>query len=83
MAEITDVRIKKVNIGNIKAFVSVTFDNEYVVHGIKVLESKGQLWVSMPSSKTKSGYRDVFHPITKEARENLINAVLEKYKKMA
>ena len=80
MAEITDVKIYKREKGNLKAFASVTLDNAYVVHGLKVLEGDQGLWVSMPSSKNKRGeFKDVFHPISREAREVLVNAVLKAY----
>lgn len=83
MAEITEVRIRKMEgQGTVRAYVTVTFDNAYVVHGLKVMEGKAGLWVSMPASKDKRGeFRDTFHPITKEARDILVRTVLEKYEK--
>lgn len=82
MAEITEVRIYKMeNSGNLRAYATVTLDNSYAVHGLKVLEGEKGLWVSMPATKSKKTgeFKDVFHPISQEAREGLINAVLEKY----
>lgn len=82
VAEITDVRIYKTKIvGKQKAFVAVTLDGEFTVHGIKVMEKDDDtLWVSFPARKDASGeFRDIFHPITKEAREKINRAVLEAY----
>lgn len=85
MVQVTDVRIYPMeDTGNLKAYATVTLDESYVVHGIKVLEGETGLWVSMPASKNKKGeYKDVFHPITKEARESLVNAVIEAYENRA
>ena len=73
--QITNVRLKKVNSGNkMKAVASVTFDNEFVVHDIKVIEKDG-LFIAMPSKKTQNGeFRDVAHPINAET-----SAIIEKY----
>ncbi|RMF88970.1 MAG: septation protein spoVG [Methanobacteriota archaeon] len=82
MAEITEVRIYKMeNSGNLRAYATVTLDNSFAVHGLKVLEGEKGLWVSMPATRSKKTgeFKDVFHPISPEAREGLINAVLEKY----
>ncbi len=81
MTEITDVKIYRTeNTGNLKAYASVTLDDAYVVHGLRVLEGENGLWVSMPASKNKKGeYKDIFHPISRESREILINAVLERF----
>ena len=79
--EITDVRVRKVNKDNkMKAVVSVTFDNEFVVHDIKVIERENGLFIAMPSRKTLDGeFRDIAHPINASTREKLQTAVLEKY----
>ncbi|MEE8168056.1 MAG: SpoVG family protein [Candidatus Hydrothermarchaeales archaeon] len=84
MAEVTDVRIYTMEgTGNLKAYATVTLDEAYVVHGLKVLEGETGLWVSMPASKNKKGeYKDVFHPISKEARGALVDAVIEGYESM-
>ncbi len=64
-----------------KAVVSVTFNNEFVVHDIKVIESQNGLFIAMPSRKTPDGeFRDIAHPINAEAREKLQTAILESYK---
>ena len=79
--KITDVRVRKVNKdGKMKAVVSVTFDNEFVVHDIKVMEREDSLFIAMPSRKTADGeFRDIAHPINAETREKIQTAVLEKY----
>lgn len=79
--EITDIRIRKINTeGKMKAVVSVTFDNEFVVHDIKVIESQDKMFVAMPSRKTPDGeFKDIAHPINAEAREHIQSAILDKY----
>ncbi len=79
--EITDVRVRKVNKeGKMKAVISVTFDNEFVVHDIKVIERDQGLFIAMPSRKTMDGeFRDIAHPINAATRERIQAAVLEKY----
>ncbi len=78
--QITDVRLRKVNSGNrMKAVASVTFDNEFVVHDIKVIEKDG-LFIAMPSKKAQNGeFKDIAHPINAETREKIQNAIIEKY----
>ncbi len=80
---ITDVRIRKVNSENkIKAIASVTFDNEFVVREIKVLEGKdGELFIAMPSRRNKftGEHRDICHPINSDARGKIQSAILEAY----
>lgn len=80
--EITDIKIRKINLeGKMKAIVSVTFDQAFVVHDIKVIEAQDKLFVAMPSRKTPEGeYKDVAHPIHARMRESLQEAILEKYK---
>lgn len=81
--KITDVRIRMVNKGGLKAVASITIDDALVVHEFKVMESKNGLFVSMPSKKVGDKYYDLSHPITAESR-NLINAaVIEKYKNIS
>ena len=81
---ITDVRIRRMTKeGNMKAVASVTFDNEFVIHDIKIIEGEKGLFIAMPSRKTPEGeYRDIAHPISQEARENLQKEILEAYEKM-
>jgi len=79
--EITDVRLRKVNSENrMRAVASVTFDNEFAVHDIKVIESQNGLFIAMPSRKTPNGeFKDIAHPINPETREKIQKAILEAY----
>ncbi|MEG0013895.1 MAG: septation regulator SpoVG [Cellulosilyticaceae bacterium] len=79
--EITDIRVRKINKdGKMKAVVSVTFDNEFVVHDIKVIEGDKGRFIAMPSRKTLDGeFRDIAHPINSETRDRIQKTVLEKY----
>ncbi|HVJ49881.1 septation regulator SpoVG [Desulfitobacterium sp.] len=81
---ITDVRVRKVNVeGKMKAVVSVTFDNAFVVHDVKVVEGTNGLFVAMPSRKTPEGeFRDIAHPISSAAREVIQTAVLKAYQEV-
>lgn len=81
--QITDVRIRKIsNDGKMKAIVSVTFDNEFVVHDIKVIDGQNGLFIAMPSRKTPEGeFKDIAHPINTETREKIQNSILEEYEK--
>ena len=78
---ITDVRIRKINMdGRMKAIVSVTFDDAFVVHDVKVVEGQKGLFVAMPSKKMPDGeFRDIAHPISSSARDVIQNAVLRAY----
>ena len=79
--EITDIRIKKVaSEGKMKAVASVTFDNAFAVHGVKVIEGPEKLFVAMPSRRTPDGeYRDIAHPINSDMRNMLESKVLAAY----
>ena len=78
---ITDVRIRKIATeGKMKAIVSVTFDNEFVVHDIKVIEGQNGLFIAMPSRKTPDGeFKDIAHPINTDTREKIQNSILKAY----
>ena len=78
---ITDVRLRKVTSENrMKAVASITFDNEFVVHDIKVIESQNGLFIAMPSRKTPNGeFKDIAHPINADSRERVQAAILEAY----
>ena len=80
---ITDVRVRKIaKDGKMKAIVSVTFDNEFVVHDIKVIEGEKGLFIAMPSRKTADGeYRDIAHPINSDTRQQLQEMILNEYEK--
>ncbi len=79
--QITDIRVKKISSdGKMKAVVSVTFDDAFVVHDIKVIEGQDKLFTAMPSRKTpENEFKDIAHPINSEMRESLEKAILEKY----
>ena len=78
---ITDVRIRKIGAeGKMKAIVSVTFDNEFVVHDIKVIEGQNGLFIAMPSRKTPDGeFKDIAHPINTDTREKIQTSILKAY----
>ena len=79
--KITDVRVRKITKGGkMKAIVSITIDNEFVVHDIKVIEGEKGLFIAMPSKKASDGeYRDIAHPINSETREGIQKIILESY----
>lgn len=78
---ITDVRVRKIaKDGKMKAIVSVTLDDEFVVHDIKVIEGEKGLFIAMPSRKTADGeYRDIAHPINSETRQQMQEVILREY----
>ena len=79
--QITDVRIRKVDKeGKMKAVVSITIDDEFVVHDIKVIEGEKGLFIAMPSRKAADGeYRDIAHPLNSGTRERIQTLILNKY----
>ena len=79
--QITDVRIRKIESeGKMRAVVSITIDEEFVVHDIKVIEGEKGLFIAMPSRKASDGeYRDIAHPINTKTREDLQSLILNKY----
>lgn len=79
--QITDVRVRKISKeGKMKAIVSVTFDDQFVVHDIKIIEGQNGLFIAMPSRKTPDGeFKDIAHPINMDTRTQIQDAVLEKY----
>lgn len=82
--QITDVRIRKIaKEGKLKAVASITIENEFVVHDIKVIEGEKGLFIAMPSKKTADGeYRDVAHPINSKTREQMQEMILTKYEEV-
>lgn len=82
---ITDVRVRKVTKeGKMKAVVSITLDDEFVVHDIKVIEGEKGLFIAMPSRKASDGeYRDIAHPINSDTRERIQAIILAEYEKAA
>lgn len=79
--EITDIRIRRVTTeGKLKAYVTVTFDDCFVVHNVKIIEGKTSVFIAMPSRKTRNGeYKDIAHPITPEFRARLQERILEAF----
>ena len=79
--QITDVRVRRVaKEGKLKAVVSITMDDEFVVHDIKVIDGEKGLFIAMPSKKATDGeYRDIAHPINSKTREDLQNLILSRY----
>ena len=79
--QITDVRIRKVEKeGKMKAVVSITIDEEFVVHDIKIIEGEKGLFIATPSRKAADGeYRDIAHPINSDTRDRIQKLILEKY----
>ena len=82
--EITDVRIRKVSDdGKMKAVVSVTFDDQFVVHDIKIIEGQNGLFIAMPSRKMGEGdFRDIAHPLVSETRNKIKDAIFAEYEKV-
>jgi stage V sporulation protein G len=79
--QITDIRVRKVaGEGKLKAYVTVTFDDCFVIHNVKIIEGKSGVFIAMPSRKTRAGeYKDVAHPIHPEFRAELQKKILDKY----
>ena len=79
--QITDIRVRQVfDEGKMKARVSITFDNQFVVHEIKVIEGENGVFIAMPSKKLSGGeFKDIAHPINKETRAMLQEAILRAY----
>ena len=82
--QITDVRVRKVTKeGKMKAIVSITLDDEFVIHDIKVIDGDKGLFIAMPSKKSLDGeYRDIAHPINSETRERIQSLILSKYEEV-
>lgn len=78
---ITDVRVRKITKeGKMKAIVSITLDDEFVVHDIKVIEGEKGLFIAMPSKKAADGeYRDIAHPINSTTRDQIQQTILKSY----
>ena len=82
---VTDIRVKRISTeGKMKAVASVTFDNSFVVHDIKIIEGQDKLFTAMPSRRTPEGvFKDIAHPINSETRAELERLILEKYAELA
>ena len=83
--QITDVRVRRIDKeGKMKAIVSITLDDEFVIHDIKVIEGEKGLFIAMPSRKTADGeYRDIAHPINSATRDMIQRVILDKYETTA
>lgn len=81
---ITDVRVRKINDeGKMKAVVSITFDDEFVVHDIKIIDGQNGLFIAMPSRKMGEGdFRDIAHPLVSETRNKIKDAIFAEYEKV-
>ena len=81
--KITDVRVRRISEeGKMKAIISVTFNEQFVVHDIKIIEGQNGLFIAMPSRKMGDGeFRDIAHPINSETREKLQEAIFAEYEK--
>ena len=81
--QITDVRVRKITKeGKMRAVVSITIDDEFVIHDIKVIEGDKGMFIAMPSKKAADGeYRDIAHPINSSTRENIQKIILDSYEK--
>ncbi|SDJ72354.1 septation regulator SpoVG [Salimicrobium halophilum] len=81
--EVTDVRLRRVNTeGRMRAIASITLDQEFVVHDIRVIDGNNGLFVAMPSKRTPDGeFRDIAHPINSGTRGKIQEAVLEEYQR--
>ncbi len=81
LMQITDVRIRKVEAeGKLKAYVTITFDDCFVVHNVKIIEGTSGLFIAMPSRKTANGeYKDVAHPISPDFRNAIQSKILDEY----
>lgn len=77
--QITNVKIINFEKDNLRAFVTVTLDSCFMLTGIKIMNGKNGIWVSMPQQKVKEDYKDIYFPITKEFREELIGAIMNEY----
>ncbi len=80
--EVTEVKVFPVNEERLKAYVTVTFDNSFIIRDVKVIRGNSGLFVAMPSRKRKDGsFRDIAHPLNNEAREMIEGVILKEYEK--
>ena len=79
--EITDIRVRKIDKdGKMRAMASITIDDAFVVHDIKIIEGNDGVFIAMPSRKTNDGeYKDIAHPLNTETRDMIKEAVLTAY----
>lgn len=81
---ITNVNMKKIEAeGRVKALASITINNEFVIHDIKVVKGQDKTFIAMPSKRTSNGeFKDIAHPINNQTRTQIEEAILNKYKEM-
>ncbi|WCK57198.1 SpoVG family protein (plasmid) [Aneurinibacillus sp. Ricciae_BoGa-3] len=80
--KISEVRLTKTDgEGTLKAYASVTFDGAFAVHGVRIIEGKNGVFVSMPNRQVNGEYKDIAHPVTKEFKQELTDAVLAEFNK--
>lgn len=77
--KVTEVKVFKVDKGNLKGYASITLDGAFVVTGLKVVEGSKGLFVNMPQQKVKEEYKDICFPLNKELRENIVGVVIQKF----
>lgn len=79
--EVTDVRLRRVSSeGKMRAIASITFNDEFVVHDVRIIDGNNGLFVAMPSKRTSDGeFRDIAHPINSKTREKIQTAILKEY----
>jgi len=82
--QITDIRIRRVaSEGKLKAYVTITFDESFVIHNVKIIEGKSGVFIAMPSRKTKTGeYKDIAHPINSDFRTEIQHQILDAYESL-
>ncbi|HAS16692.1 MAG: septation protein SpoVG [Nitrospirae bacterium RIFCSPLOW2_12_42_9] len=80
--EVTEVKVFPVNEERLKAYVTVTFDNAFIIRDVKVIRGNNGLFVAMPSRKRKDGsFRDIAHPLNNDARQKIEGVILKEYEK--
>ena len=80
--EVTEVKVFPVNEDKLKAYVTITFDNAFIVRDLKVIEGNNGLFVAMPSRKKKDGtFKDIAHPLNNDARQKIEGVILNEYKR--
>ncbi len=83
--KVTEVRVKRVDAtnGKLKGWASITFDNVFVIHNLKIIDGQKGIFVAMPNRKTKDGeYRDIAHPLNNDTRKMIEDSVIEEFHKI-
>lgn len=80
---ITDVRIRRIDDeGKMRAVASITFDEEFVIHDIKIVDGKNGMFIAMPSKKIGQSFKDIAHPLSQASRQKISDAIFEKYEEV-